>query len=202
MGNYISLELCQKTDIKYRQREDYESVMANETVQKIGETIGPVSISLGSDTERMRFIVSPLKCDVILGKKWETSHQAKIDCSNNQICFKHQGNDHVLYADKTIEKASLCSLVNYYKKVFPMFSVLLRSQHSSHEIGSTNQNVGIMKTLSEYSDVFPEKLPKGLPPKSTDENFQIELKEVAKLMKKGLYRMSHTELDEIKKQVD
>ena len=134
--------------------------MANETVQKIGETIGPVTISLGSYTERMRFIVSPLKYGVILAKKWETKHQARIDSSNNQICFKHQGNDHVLYVDKTVEKASIISLVNGSKKGFAMFSVLLRSQHSSRKIGLTNQNVDITKILSKYSVVFPEKLPR------------------------------------------
>ena len=69
MGNVISLEICQKIGIKYRSKEDYESVMANQTVQKIGETTELVAINMGSNTECMRFIVSPLRYGVILGKK-------------------------------------------------------------------------------------------------------------------------------------
>ena len=104
MGNVISLEICQKLGMKCQPREDYESIMANETIEKIGETTEPAAINLGSYTECMRFIVSPLKYGVILGKKWETKHHAKIDCSNNQICFKHQGCHHLLHANKTIEE--------------------------------------------------------------------------------------------------
>ncbi len=51
--------------------------------------------------------------------------------------------------------------------------------------------------LSEYKDAFPKKLPKGLPPKRT-QDFKIALKEDAVPHKKGLHRMSSAELDELK----
>ena len=149
MGNVISLELCQKIGIKYRTSEDYDSVMANETVQEIGETTEPVAINLGSYTECMRFIVSPLRYSVIFGKKWETKYDAKIDCSNNQICFRYRGSDHVLHAIKAIEETSLGSLVNDYKKGFPMYSVLLHNQAGNISRGSTAQNTDITAVLSE-----------------------------------------------------
>ena len=50
--------------------------------------------------------------------------------------------------------------------------------------------------------MFPEDLPKGIPPKRTETDFQIKLKEYVKLIKKGPCRMSNTELAEIKKHVE
>ena len=176
--------------------------MANETFQKIGETTEPVAINLVSYTECMRFIVSPLKYSVILGKKWETKHQGKIDCENNQICFEHQGHDHVLHACSTIEENSSGSLINDYEKDFPMHSVLLCNPVANNSQCSPARETGITAILSEYSDVFPEHLTRGLPPKRTDDDSRIELKEGTKPIKKGLYRMSQTELGEVKKQVE
>ena len=63
------------------------------------------------------------------------------------------------------------------------------------------QNANITEVLSEYSEVFREHLPKWLPPNRTEEDFRIELKEGTKPISKGLYRMSHTEIDEIKAQI-
>ena len=82
-----------------------------------------------------------------------------------------------------------------------MFSVLLRRENDNNS-ESVNRNAEFSAVLSEYTDVFPEELPKGHPPKRTNEDFEIGLKEGSKPIKKGLYRMSHTELAEIKKQVE
>ena len=148
-ANVISPGLCQNLGITYKLREDYESTMANETVQKIGEEIGPAAVYLGSYTECMRFIVSRLKCNVILRKKLETKYKAKIDCENNQICFKHQGRDHVLHACNIIEKTSLGSLINDYKKGFPIYSALLRNPVASNSQCSPARDASITEILPE-----------------------------------------------------
>ncbi len=54
--------------------------------------------------------------------------------------------------------------------------------------------------LQEYKDVFPKKLPKGLPPKCA-RDFTITLKEGSTPQKKGVYRMSSEELNELKTQL-
>ncbi len=53
--------------------------------------------------------------------------------------------------------------------------------------------------LSEFKEVFPKKLPKGLPPKRI-QDFKIALIEDAVPRKKGLDRMSSAELEELKNQ--
>ncbi len=91
--------------------------------------------------------------------------------------------------------------MNDYKNGSPMFSVLLRNENGNNS-DSVDRNAEFSAVLSEYTDIFPEELSKGLPPKRTNKDFEIELKEGPKPIKQGLYRMSHTELAKIKKQVE
>ena len=62
-------------------------------------------------------------------------------------------------------------------------------------------NLELGKLITEYRDVFPDKLPKGLSPART-QDFHIELKPQTEPQKKGLYRMSLYELEEVKAKVN
>ena len=174
--------------------------MANQTLQEIAETTDHVTVSLGFYSKRMKFIVTPLRYDFVLGKSWKSKHNATIDCSDNYVNFTHAGNEYIIHDDETIKETSLGSLVNGYKYECPIFSVLLRNENLNYS-NCVNKNAWFSTVLWEYSDVSPEELPKELPPKRTNEDFEIELKKGAKSIRKGLYRLSHSELDEIKKQV-
>jgi hypothetical protein len=55
--------------------------------------------------------------------------------------------------------------------------------------------------IDKYKDVFPDDLPKELPPKRSSD-FKILLKEGSKPVTKAPYRMSSVELAELKKQLD
>ncbi len=87
---------------------------------------------------------------------------------------------------ETIEDASLRSLVNDYKNGCPMFSGLLRNDNGYSD--SVNKNAEFSVVRSEFSDVFAKELPKGLPPNQPNEEFEIELKDGDKPIKKDLYR--------------
>ncbi len=176
-------------------------IMANQTLQETAETTEPVTLSLGFYTERIKFIVISLQYDVILGKNWKNKQKATIDCYDDHVSFEHAGNKYIIHAEENIKETSLVSLVNGYKNACPIFSVLLRNGNVNHS-DCVNKNAEFSAILSENSDVFPEELPKEFPPKRTSEDFEIELKECAKPIKKGLYRMSHSELAAIKKQVE
>ena len=58
----------------------------------------------------------------------------------------------------------------------------------------------VQAVLKEFQDVFPEKLPPGLPPRR-DVDHRIELEPGAKAPVNRMYKMSFTELDELKKQL-
>lgn len=68
-----------------------------------------------------------------------------------------------------------------------MFSVILHNQGSRKNVKNDED---ISNLLSEYIDIFPDQLPRGIPPKRTEGDFQIELKEYAKPIKNG--RSSYT----------
>ena len=87
-----------------------------------------------------------------------------------------------------------------YKKKSPVFAVFLRQ--NPHESNSSPAHCEqVQDLLRNFSDVFPKELPSSLPPgRSSD--FKIEITPGATPQKKGLYRMSNKELDELKVQLD
>ncbi len=78
------------------------------------------------------------------------------------------------------------------------YAVLVEPQkNGEHEVVDP---MGI-KLLKEFSDVFPEQLPAGLPPER-EVDHHIELEAGSQPVARPTYRMSAAELDELKKQLD
>ena len=60
----------------------------------------------------------------------------------------------------------------------------------------------IREVLHEFDDVFPDDLPKGIPPIRRGFQFKIELEDNVPLVHRPLYKLSPLELDEAKKQIE
>ena len=73
------------------------------------------------------------------------------------------------------------SLLNDWKNGCPLYSVLLRNENDNNR-DNINRNAEFSAVLSEYTDAFPEELPKSPP----NEGLEIEFKDGAKPIKKGL----------------
>ena len=74
----------------------------------------------------------------------------------------------------------------------------------AHALNSTSElqlNEKSKAMIRKFVDVFPDDLPKELPPKRTSD-FRIQLKDDAKPVTRAPYRMSSVELVELKKQLD
>jgi len=198
--NHISLEFCIKNNVAIKQ-EDHVALMANKVEQKVGSTEQAVVLSFGPYSEKIRFVVSPLSYDVILGKKWGTNHKAKLDLNCNKVDFCHKDRSYSIYAKRVAlsEYVSVNTICREYSKGSPLFAVLLRDRQKDK---TSKAHKDIHKILSDFKDVFPDELPKGLPPSRIEGDFQITLKEGSKPTKRGLYRMSPSELRETKEQVD
>ena len=177
------------------------AVMANKTQQDVDSTHHRVAISIGPYTEKMRFIVNPQGHDLILGMKWCRSHKAILNCDTNQVDFHHKDKPYRINVKPfvPIQEVSVNSIARDHKSGFPMFAAML-VQSNGHT--QEKRHPDIEKLLARFRDVFPDELPKGLPPSRVPGDFKIELKEDSKPVKKGLYRMSATELEETKNQVD
>ena len=176
--------------------------MANNSEQDVNSTLNPVSISLGSYTENMRLAVNPQKHDLILGRKWAKNHRAIVDCFNDQVNFCYQGKSYNLTGrnPETDNEISVNSICRDYEKGFPLYAVYVRELKVQDKGDQHHRDIS--KILSEYKDVFPDELPKGLPPERSGGDFKIELKDGSKPAKRGLYRMSQAELEETKTQVE
>ncbi len=96
---------------------------------------------------------------------------------------------------------SVISITKDYDRKHPLYAITLRKvpERESNTLNH-GENREIQSSLSEFKDVFPKKLPKGLPPKRI-QDFKIALKEDAVPRKKGPYRMSSAELEELKNQL-
>ena len=202
--NHISEEFCRKNGIILKD-ENYTASMANNTSQKLLSTVSPVSVSIGGYTEKLRFAANPLNYDLILGKKWTTNHRAVINCYTNEISFSHKGkNYHIIAKDPTNHNlVSVNAITRDHDRRYPLFAVMLRKVDVDDNTQSGTRDTkeqDIQRLLQEYKDVFPEKLPKGLPPRRA-QDFHIDLKEGSTPQKKGLYRMSPAELSELKNQL-
>ena len=77
-----------------------------------------------------------------------------------------------------------------------IFAVVFRQRKENKQSEVNTKELNSL--IHKYKDVFPEELPKGLPPERIKGDFLIELKDGSTPVKKGLYRMSHTELEEVK----
>ena len=177
--------------------------MANKTPQSLKSTLEPLQISIKGYTETTYLASIPSNYDMILGKKWTTEHKAKIDCYNNKVTFQHKGKTYRVVATDPKEPhfISANSITTDLKKKIPLYAVFLRKIPENKERNQESpRNPELKALLREFNDVFPEKLPPGLPPPRS-QDFHIQLKEKVVPQKKGLYRMSSAELAELKSQL-
>ena len=201
--NFLSSSFCEHHQIK-TSKSNERAEMANGTDQELKETSDPVIVQIKNYSESLHFGVSPLKrYDAILGKEWCAAHRATIDCFQNQVHFKHKDRQYSLDADEPLDSPFVTAnaILNSLENKHSLFAVLIRPVASNHIDIVPQSSPDVQSILNEFTDVFPDKIPKGMPPKRKYD-FQIELKEDAQPQKKGLYRMSEKELTEVRKQLD
>lgn len=199
--NHISLGFCQRHKIATR-NETATAVMANGSTIKLRTTKLPLTISIGGCTEKMRLVANAQTYDLILGKKWCYEHRAILDCYTNEVHFTHKGKVFKIHATdpKDPGLVSVNAISRDVLKGHPLFAIVVRDQ-LHRKPAERPKNDPLENLLSMYQDVFPDKLPKGLPPLRA-QDFKIELKPDAEPQKKGLYRMSQFELKEVKAKVE
>lgn len=176
-------------------------------------TASKVYLRIGRYCAKLPFYVLPLThCDVLLGKPWLTDINPQIDWKTNTLQFKHR--------DETILLKSQCEpepkptsrllltaqqLKRAIKKCCRLFLAVVKpSEKPSTEgefVSPEGQQLAEQITEREYVDVFPLKLPPGLPPLRGDLDHAIPLISGAKPVNRSPYRMSPLELDELKKQL-
>jgi len=168
-----------------------------------------LQLRLGDHTEALDLTVMPLKhhaFDVVLGMPWLSRVNPRIDWTHRILTIpaaKEQAASTLRLINakelkRSVQKSAVdCLFV--LREVQPATDLAEASEASaaeSEKVASETRAV-----LTEYADCFPPDLPKRLPP-SRDVDHRIELLPGSAPPSLATYRMSPTELDELKRQID
>jgi hypothetical protein len=178
-----------------------------------------VELHLQSYSTSLDLVVIPLSgYDIILGMPWLEDANPIIDWKEKIIQVKQGEKIHSINSDSSIYLLSHIELDRAIKRkqVDSVQAILMRQVNQSTD-NSTPNNMETeeqnnvkeptewtetrKQLLDEYRDVFPTDLPSGLPPTRSVDH-RIELKPGSAPTNRPTYRMSPTELDEVKKQID
>lgn len=200
--SYLSKSICKQLNLS-TVKTNYEAEMANGSITVLQETDEDgVTVQIDDFQEQRRFAICPLfGYDVILGKNWLFEHNPYVNHRTNEITFSK--GDLMITMKADIKKTDKLITVNNISKALrnklPVFA--LTPREIKPDVVETTKDPRLQRLLEEYEDLFPEKLPSGLPP-HRDQDFQIELVPNATPQKKGVYRMSEKELEELRIQLD
>jgi len=181
-----------------------------------------VPMEMGTYKDQLNFVEVDLKgCDAILGMTWLKKFDPSIKWGQRVMRFHHQGQPHRLNA-RALDQAVSISSLQTPTSTFPLISYqgvkklvrkhkaecLVLATIQTHD--STDSTItttakstppDVSALLTEFSDVFPPQLPAELPP-SREADHRIELTQSTPPNPRPLFRMSPSELDELKKQLD
>jgi hypothetical protein len=184
--NFGSLSFLAKAGVKLA-ATDLSVTMADGTQHCCQQTASKIPIRIGRYKEKLHLQAMPLEqCDIILGKRWLSTHNPSVDWQANTLSFVFKGENIHLKAVPDPQPASASNLLlsalqlqRAVKKGSNLFVALVRTTDTSDTSTSDGTNTAgteklTLEIVSEYSDVFPDQLPKGLPP-SREVDHAIEL---------------------------
>ncbi len=174
--NFLSTNIVKKLGLKSESLHQQIAVqLADGSSFRIKEMVKNANIEFPGFSGKTRFLILPqLKQDCILGMPWLEEYQPLIDWKKKIINF----------SAKEIPRSLLQLEENIKKK--------------NNEDRFKERRERIIK---EYKDVFPECLPPGLPPKR-EQDHKIDLEGGVKGVAKPAYKMSPSDSEELRKQLD
>ncbi|XP_074278562.1 uncharacterized protein LOC141602155 [Silene latifolia] len=175
-----------------------------------------VNLAMGSYVDEVLCDVIPMDaCHILLGRPWQFDRDVLHRGRCNEYELKDKGKRIVLKplppqnsrvaATNTVPKAGMSLLIGERdveraidsgERVF----LLVAKENSSCNV-VLQENDRVEKLLTEFSDVFPDELPAGLPPIRGIEH-QIDLIPGSSLSNKAAYRCNPEETKELQKQID
>ncbi|KAI3760252.1 hypothetical protein L1987_50645 [Smallanthus sonchifolius] len=205
--NLISEEAVQKLALK---TESHHKPYKLQWLKKGGEaTVSKkalVSFSIGTTykDDVVCDVVPMDACHLLLGRPWEYDRSIEHDGQSNSYSFMFGGVKITLVPSKPKQLATKQSS-----------NLLAISQFEDELVGADNVFVLIGKPvpeeveipeamvplLEEFSDVFPDDLPDGLPP-LRDIQHHVDLEPGSQLPNRPHYRMSPREHEELRRQVE
>ena len=140
--------------------------------------------------------------DVIFGMDWLRRYRAHVQCFERKVVFRPEGEPEFHFRGSlSLHHQPFLSLLETRHLVTSRCDAFLACVTSSsvEEVGESSLSVYSMPVACEFPDVFLEDLPSLPPPHEVE--FSIYLCPDAVPRFKAPYRMSPSELRELKKQV-
>ena len=225
-GNFISEQFVQqyKLSLTDRKRAKQSVTLADGTVKVLAGVLPKAELVMGTYQERVDFNVMPIQnYDCILGMAWLNQHKPHIQWSDRTVQFSYSRKHHVLRGSDQPLTTSRASVNLTYllseseflaqQSEFEYVDVAwvrggtmadvqfhCNAMQQSTSTSTDKDSESVRYLLEEFRDVFPDDLPAGLPPARAIDH-RIELMPGSAPTSRPTYRMSMTELDELKKQL-
>ena len=176
------------------------------TLVEMEQSSENLELQLGSEAFIIRpYIVDWIAYDIILGKSWLTEVNPLIDWKRNQVCIKKDNQIKSLDAEACSHRESHLPWMLSSKQLArlarknrtPIYIVLLKPSVKKEKEEIQSQE--IEELIEKNKDVFER--PSGLPPKRNIE-MKIELEEGTRPKMGPMYKLSTTELAEMKRQIN
>lgn len=199
---FISTKLAAKLGLKtHPSVSDEAVVLANGTKQKVTPQPG-LKLSVGTYREAIDFLVTDLSdgIDVIIGKRWLSRINPHICWHSDTLTFTHDGREHVLTPIENVveEVTLLISALRVQRAVAQGAEVFLGHVRLVREVTPGEHPIEVTALLQEFQDIFAD-LPDGTPPPRVVDH-DIDLTTTV-ISARATYRMSHSELLELKAQL-
>ncbi|KAI9174135.1 hypothetical protein LWI28_012455 [Acer negundo] len=207
--NIVSVEAVRKLGVT---TEKHPKPYRLAWLQKGGEvTVSQralISFSMGTNYKDQMWcdVVDMDACHLLLGRPWQYDRKVYHDGFKNTYSFVFHEKKIVLLPSKPSEKikahSDTTNLLSYakfeleIKEVETVYVLMGKETQADMEVPSAAAPL-----ISEFADVFLEELPEGLPP-LRDIQHHIDLEPGAMLPNKPHYRMSPTEHEELRRQVE
>ncbi|KAA3480729.1 DNA/RNA polymerases superfamily protein [Gossypium australe] len=135
--------------------------------------------------------------DLILGMDWLVSYRVNLDCAGKRMILKtSEGNEVLVIGERRNYLSNVVSALKAERMVRKGCATFLAIISA---LEAKELFVKDVRTVKEFSDVFPEELP-GLPP-DREVEFGIDLLPGTTLVSAAPYRMAPKELAELKAQI-
>ncbi|XP_050238038.1 uncharacterized protein LOC126687520 [Mercurialis annua] len=151
-------------------------------------------------------VVAMDACHLLLGRPWQFDRKVMHDGRNNTYSFVFESVIIVLQPSRGVETAkpverstNLLSLVKFEEELQTAEIVYVLIGKETVDESAVPEEVAPL--LAEFADVFPDDLPSALPP-LRDIQHHIDLEPGAALPNRPHYRMSLTEHEELRRQVE
>lgn len=210
LTNFVSSSFVKRLGIATNVSSE-AALMPDGITYNLTSTKDPLEVCIQDYQDDLYFAVCPLASyDVILGKKWHEDYNVRKKYRTNVITFRKDGRAQRINAALELSKTiwSKHKLAQHLKRRNVAFAILLRPQApqeplelNAMEMNQASSDKDIQNVLLEYQDVFPDDLPRGLPPDRGRPRFKIELAKEAEPHKKGIYRLSESESQELLRQI-